>query len=360
MRLFQNASIYPAYVPRLRALTDGGAMGFAEQVKVFLDDRYAASHVLEPVLEGSDLTFFTVGNDRVLQLAWARENGFGNKVGLEEVLLAQIEAHRTEVFYNLDPVRFSGGFVRKLPGCVKKALCWRAAPGQLDLTAYDLVVCNFPSIIENWRAAGCRAEYFFPAHDPVMDAYAKSTERPIDVLFVGGYSRHHLRRAEVLEAVAKIATDLNVAYCLDRSRATRLAESAVGKCLPMSRYRRPAAIRRVSRDPVFGRDLYRLLAQSKVVLNGAVDMAREDRGNMRCFEAMGLGCLLLSDAGRYPIGMNAETMLMYDGAGDARAKALEALSDWERYSRVAAMGYEAVRHQYAKSTQWRSFVSLVQ
>ena len=70
---------------------------------------------------------------------------------LEQILLSQIEHHRTEVFYNLDPMRYGSSFVTKLPGCVKKSVCWRAAPsGGADLTKYDLVVCNFHSILDDW------------------------------------------------------------------------------------------------------------------------------------------------------------------------------------------------------------------
>jgi hypothetical protein len=50
------------------------------------------------------------------------------------------------------------------------------------------VLGNFLSILESWRGKGCRAELFYPAHDPVMDEYGHG-DRPIDVLFVGGYSR---------------------------------------------------------------------------------------------------------------------------------------------------------------------------
>ena len=68
-------------------------------------------------------------------------------------------------------------------------------------------------------------------------------------------------------------------------------------------HRRPDAIAEIAKPPVFGRQLYELIGSSKIVLNGAIDMAGTDRGNMRCFEAMGCGALLVSDAGGYPDGM---------------------------------------------------------
>ena len=198
MRLFQNSGVYPAYLPRLRRLTQG-CSNFESHVGAFLHDRFGAPHFLQPVLERDPSAFFTNGDEVVSQRLWADEQGLPGNASLEAILLAQIEQHRSEVFYNLDPMRYGSDFVRKLPGCVKKSIAWRAAPSPgADFAAYDLVVCNFPSIIESYRQRGWRSEYFSPAHDPEMDAYAANTDRPIDVLFVGGYSRHHQRRAAVL------------------------------------------------------------------------------------------------------------------------------------------------------------------
>ncbi len=214
-------------------------------------------------------------------------------VALDKILLAQIEHHRTEVFYNLDPMRYGSDFVRRLPGCVKVTIAWRAAPSPgADFAAYDRVVCNFPSILRSYQDAGWKTAALFPAHDPEMDAYAANEDRPVDVVFVGGYTRHHRQRAAILEAVAKLRGTRTVAFHLDCSRATRWAESKVGRLVPaVAKFRRPEDIRSVSREPVFGRDLYRVLSRAKIVLNAAIDMAGEDRGNMRCFEAMGSGAL---------------------------------------------------------------------
>src|SRR5262249_4417888 len=181
------------------------ASSFETRLRVFLDDRFGALHFLKPVLEGDAQAFFTNADDNILQRRWARENGLKSGASREDILLAQIEHHRTEVFYNLDPIRFASAFIRRLPGCVHKSIGWRAAPsGGADLTAYDAILGNFPSILEAWRAKGCRAEWFAPAVDPVMDRYGEA-ERPIDVLFAGGYSRHHSARAQILNEVADLA-----------------------------------------------------------------------------------------------------------------------------------------------------------
>ncbi|MGY4178347.1 hypothetical protein ACVIHH_003638 [Bradyrhizobium sp. USDA 4518] len=359
MRLFQNSGLYPSYLPRLNQLA-AKAPGFAARRDVFLHDRFGAAHFLKPVLDGAPEAFFTNADDEVLQRQWAREQGMQGTPTLEAILLAQIEHHRTEVFYNLDPVRYPSAFVAKLPGCVKKTLCWRAAPsGNADLSAYGAVLGNFPSILEAWRGKGCRAELFFPAIDPAMEQYGHG-ERPIDVAFVGGYSRHHGARGRTLEQVAALATDRNIVFCLDASRLTRLAESAVGRLLPLRKHRRPDVIARIARQPLFGRDLYELFGSAKIVLNGAIDMAGNDRGNMRCFEAMGCGSLLVSDAGNYPEAMqDGVTMRTYDAPERAAEVVSSSLQDWPQWAGVAALGRRRTQETYSKASQWAQFIDLV-
>lgn len=357
MRLFQNSLLYPSYAARRdkRALE---VLSFAEQRSIFLDNRFGAMHFLQPILNGDADAFFTNGDDNILQRQWALENGMRAGVSLEDILLAQVEHHRAEVFYNLDPVRYPSAFVRKLPGCIKKAFCWRAAPsGQADFRAYNAVLGNFPSISQLWRSRGCRTETFFPAIDPVMSEYGHG-DRPIDILFVGSYSRHHLRRAKILERVASLADTRHVVYCLDAARLTRLAESPLGRLLPLRKYRRPTAITKIEKPSVFGRQLYELIGKSKIVLNGAIDMSGEDRGNMRCFEAMGCGALLLTDAGNYPEGMNAGlTMETYDSAEQAVAIALARLDNGAS-EEMAARGRRQISEIYTKASQWSRFVDL--
>jgi Glycosyl transferases group 1 len=360
MRLFQNSGLYPSYRARLDMLASS-ALGFEERRRIFLEDRFGALHFLQPVLNGDPDAFFTNGDDDILQRQWARENGIRAKSSLEDILLAQIEHHKSEVFYNMDPVRYPSAFVRKLPGCIKKTLCWRAAPsGNADLTAYGAVLGNFPSILESWRRKECRAEWFFPAVDPLMDEYGRG-DRPIDVLFVGGYSRHHSARAKILEQVAGLVDSRQVVYRLDASRLTRLAESPLGRLLPpLRKHRRPDAISKIGKPPVFGRQLYELIGKSKIVLNGAIDMAAQDRGNMRCFEAMGCGALLLSDAGNYPEGMTVgETMLAYDAAGDCLKQIERRLTDWKAAQTIADNGRSRIRDLYSKERQWAVFRTIL-
>jgi Glycosyl transferases group 1 len=359
MRFFQNSSLYPSYLARLNQLAPL-TLSFEERRRIFLNDRFGALHFLQPVLNDDPNAFFTNGDDNILQRQWGRENGMRHEPSLEEILLAQIEHHQTEVFYNLDPVRYPSSFVRKLPGCVRKTLCWRVAPsGQADFTAYGAVLGNFPSILDLWHRKGCRTEFFAPAIDPSMNEYGFD-DRPIDVLFVGGYSRHHSARAKILEQIAGLAETQEVLYCLDVSRLTRLAESSLGRLLPIRKHRRPDVIAKIAKPPIFGRQLYELIGKSKIVLNGTIDMAGQDRGNMRCFETIGCGALLVSDAGNYPEGMVADnTIVTYETSADCLDQIRRCLADWTAAKQIADNGRTQISNLYSKERQWTSFNMIV-
>jgi glycosyltransferase involved in cell wall biosynthesis len=358
VRLFQNCRYYRSLRPKFRKLAKGQTT-FAGHIGTFLEFRQNATHILQPILQRAEWAFFTNGDDVEVQKLWAKEQGLPARTSLEDILKAQIEHHRTDVFYNMDATGWKSEFIRNLPGCVKAVIAWHAVPFRV-FSEYDLVVCNFPSILKAMQEGGCRTDYFFPAYDPAFAPYAARQDRPVDVLFVGGYSQLHRQRAAVLEAVAKLAGRYNIVFHLDRSRLCRLAESPFGYVLPLAKYRRPQTIRSIAETPIFGRDYYEALSAAKIVLNGAIDMAGSDRGNMRCFEALGGGSLLLSDEGNYPEGMtDGETIATYRSADDVVEQVKAFLDAPQRRLDIARRGHDMVSTRYSKDVQWKRFEALV-
>lgn len=359
MRLFQNFDIYPEYLSNLRR--QHGNLSFEDTCKYLLFDRFIALHMLQPVLDGSADAAFAVGRDMQSQRDWARTQGMSHRSGLDEILIAQIEHHRTDVFYNLDPVRFGSDFVRKLPGCVKRKIAWRAAPSPgADFGAYDLVVCNFQSILQSYRSRGWRTAWFYPAFDPVMDEYAQNDDRNLDVVFAGTYSRHHRSRASVIEALADLGQRYKIKICLQRSRLTKLADRLPSWLPIVEDHKLPPRVKGVTGLPVFGRGLYDLFSSAKIVVNGSIDMAGLDRGNFRCWEALGCRALMLTDNGRYPGGMEVgRTMETYDSASDLLSKVERILGDEPRRQIVANSGYEMISSRYSKDRQWSDFMNFL-
>ena len=278
-----------------------------------------------------------------------------------DVVLAQIEEHRSEVFYNISPLLYDSRFVRRLPGCVKHTICWRAAPvGNADLSGYELSVSNFQSMIDEWTRLGRKAAWFEPAHDPVAAEIARGTARDIDVAFVGTYSWLHGRR-NLLLRIAELAPALRVKFHFSLGRSARVANALGPARALFPKLALPESLRRVSHAPVYGRAMYELFGRSRIVINAAIDMASEFRGNMRCWEAMGCGALMVSDEGIYPPAMTpGRDFVTYGGADDAIAKITTILADYDRWRPVAAQGLATMETSYSKAAQWAAFERLVE
>jgi hypothetical protein len=361
MRVLQNVGVYPGYIRRLESELHPDS-GFGGALASFLAGGFETCHVLKGAFESDPQFMLTVGNSRAMQGLWAREHGMPMRSPPEDVLLAQLEEHRAEVFYNLDPTRFDDRMLARLPSCVRKTLCWNAAPTpHRRFSGYDAVVSNFPGILKGYEAFGCRTAPFFPSAIPRSLPAADSGDRPVDIAFVGGFSRHHLRRNAILDAVAGLKGERTLRYHLDLGRLNKVAELAgtdfFGLLAP---YRLTRPIRAVFAPPLYGTDMQALFGASKIVLNAAIDMSGNDRGNIRCFEALSCGALLLSDAGSYPAGMeDGKTIAVYDGAANAVARARSLLEDDADRERIASAGQQMVREFYSKDRQWAAFEALV-
>lgn len=362
MRLFELITFGKSYLRHFdRSVAKPDATTYARLMATMLDDRYCNAHVLLPILAGDERARFVVADSTALQGAWRAEHGVPRDATVEEVVLAQIEEHRADVLYNISPLIFDSRFVRKLPGCIKHTVCWRAAPlAGADLSGYDLCVGNFRSMLDEWTRAGHRAAWFEPAHDPVAAESARA-DRDIDIAFVGTYSWLHSRRNVLLQRVAELAPRLRVRFHFALGRSARLVNAlGPGRAL-FPKLALPASLRRVAHGPVYGRGMYELFGRARIVLNAAIDMASEFRGNMRCWEAMGCGALMLSDAGIYPPGMTPGTdFATYDGSDDALAKIEQILADYDRWRPTAAHGLRTMETTYSKEAQWATFSKLVE
>lgn len=356
MKVFQFHSFYADYLSRFYGKNPQILKAtYAETISALLADRYHSIHILSPVYSKSTNARFTVGNDKILQEKWAVEHGLKSRQ-LSDILLAQIEEFRPDVVYSLDPVRFGSTFLRRLPGCVKLTVCWFAAMGRHEgVAAHNLRICNFPSFLKEWHSVGLRSAYFSPSWDPVMPRRDFGL-RPIDVSFVGQYSHYHKKRNKILEEVCEAFPDRTLRFALLHPRWRRISERRFLNRIPTFIPSLPKKLRRVSTDPVYGVDLYNLFSESKIVLNAAIDLAGDDRGNMRCFEAMGCGAALLSDDGVYPGEMPAGKVLRcFRSSEDAISAIREMLDNSSVTAELAENGLDCMKRHFSKDDQWAKF-----
>jgi hypothetical protein len=261
-------------------------------------------------------------NNAFMQSAWAREHGIAvematptsearqdrfpgwlqrtaapfkpllrplvRKVGLsprldaasERILLAQIEAFKPDVVLNQDVFYVDVGLVRRIKQIGKPILIGQVGvePSRgIDWTAYDLMLSQLPRLVRSFAATGVRAEVTHLAFEPsLLEQLPKAPVQDVDISFVGSVSSDHQQRIALLEAVAQ-RHDLKLWGNLPRS-------------LPAS-----SPLHRCFQGEVWGVEMYQTLRRSKITLNSHIDIAGGEAGNMRLFEATGVGAFLLTD-----------------------------------------------------------------
>jgi hypothetical protein len=198
----------------------------------------------------------------------------------ENILLAQIEDFRPDLIINQDTFHVNTTLVRRIKGIGRPVLIGQIgiepSRGE-DWQVYDLMMSQLSATVNSFRDLGVRAEANHLAFEPaIIDALPPPPATDIDVSFVGTISPDHRQRIALLEAVAE-RYDLK----LFGSRPQALpATSPLHRCF---------------QGEVWGADMYQTLRRSRVTLNSHIDLAGRDAGNMRLFEATGVGAFLLTD-----------------------------------------------------------------
>ena len=327
-------------------------------------------------------------NNRFLQSAWAREHGMAReaealveaptqqavpgwleravapfkpvlrplarRIGLsprldpasEKILLAQIEAFKPDLVLNQDVFHVDTALMRRIKGIGKPVLVGQVGiePSRgVDWSVYDLMISQLARIVQSFRAAGVRAEVSHLAFEPrLLDALPPAPPRDIDVSFVGSLSADHRQRIALLEAVAA-RYDLKIWGAISRSVP---ASSPLHRCF---------------QGEVWGAEMYQTLRRAKITLNSHIDIAGREAGNVRLFEATGVGAFLLTD-----FKDNLHTLFEPDrevaawrSIDDCLAAIARFLEDAEGRAAVAAAGQKRTLSQHTYENRAREILGLV-
>lgn len=200
---------------------------------------------------------------------------------------------------------------------------------------YDLILSALPTIVQQARAWGINAEYLPLGFDARWSrtAVTPTSSRPIDAIFVGSFSRHQPQTIPLLQEVARLVPTLRI---YGNAPPAFFAENGL-----LSNYAGPA----------WGRQMFELLGNSKVVINRHGTIAGEYAVNMRMFEATGCGALLMTEnkknlSSLFEVDVE---VLAYEGAAEAAALVKEVLQDTKRLDLIAAAGQRRTltSHTYA-------------
>jgi len=359
MRVFQNScAITKGYRDRLRKLLFG-VDSFQKAISIFLGDNYGGNHTLFPVDNMADNSFYTNRFSIDLQKLWAKENGL-DCGDLDNIFLSQIEEFKPDVYYDIDPRVSSEKVLKKMPSCVKYKVAWKASLGDTSLKGYDLVVNNFPYLIDVYKKKGYKTEYFSPSFSSRIANISSGYTKPVDLLVIGTVSRHHKLRNNIINKLSSYGDNrsINIEYFLDFSDFSSFISS-----LPIIRgyYHLPVLWMKNGRSSIYGSEMYKKMGESKIIINISPDFVEKDRGNLRCWEILNTGACMLANYGRYPKGfIDNETMTMFDPHSDDIYKKIDFLYDnQDVINKVSVNGQKNLSDTYSKENVYNNFKNIL-
>lgn len=262
-----------------------------------------------------------------------------------KILLAQIEQANPDVVLNQIPEVVTPDIIRRLkrPGRILIAQHGNQPPHDFDASPYTFGVSLIPAVVDFFRQRGLAAENCHLAFDSsVLERLSPAPPKTIDVSFVGGLASNHSRRIALLEAIAReLPVELYLSSFKGIPNKSPLHDRVRGE--------------------VWGRDMYDVLRRSKITLNSHIDAANGMAGNMRLYEATGVGTFLLTDN-----SPNLPTLFQpgvhvgaYDSAEDCIAKIKYFLANDTQREVIAKAGQEHTLRNHTYRLRLTELLALI-
>lgn len=340
-----------------------------------------------------------------LQKAWARENNlaYHPENWLKSIVVAQVQAFQPDVLFLQDMSLFDPGFREQLREASPKPLFmigWRGAPSG-DFSSFgdlDLVLAPVPNFVEHLKSHGATAALLCLGFEAsVLDIVDSRRPRDLDFVFAGSLGSqegiHAQRYALIEQLLASTPLEvwgtgpsleplqprcrrnnfiLNTIYysnrALDQLKVPARYKERIpivqrgmywgeNPALPTLRERYPGRIR----PPVFGLEYYRLLARAKITLNVHPDLAADYAGNMRLFEATGMGTCLVTEWKKNLADLFEPDLevVTYRSAEECIEKVQYLLDHDEERQAIAAAGQKRALRDHTLSTRVRQLDELI-
>lgn len=309
-------------------------------------------------------TEFIIANAESLQKKWAEENHFSSYSadGWErEIAMEQIKRFKPDILWIPFLFDYYGEFVQQALKYAKKAITWVGSPfiKEIDVSGLSVLITENPATFQSIHDRFDEVIVTKPGFDSSILEKIGSVEKKYDVTFIGGISPGHTKRAEILAYLIENGIELKVfGYLHEPSQGMKRALMQAGGHIlkhrdihkgldalksPFSQtaYQRNIEIIKTRHEgPVFGLDMYRTIAESRITLNVHIDVAGNHAGNIRMFEATGMGTCLLTEQSENidKLFKHGEEVITYKSKEELLEIIQKMLSQNERVEQIAKAG----------------------
>jgi glycosyltransferase involved in cell wall biosynthesis len=306
IKILKASPFYDHYLDQFyRARPQLKDCSYNDQYQAIMADCFGWYDVWKTTLEATgDYEFVEViSNAELLQKQWALEHqvNFRPDHWRLDILEQQILEFQPDIFFSHDFGTIDAEFrnlIRKKCPSIKTVLAWDgiAANDSKLFNGCDIVLSFNDDTVKYYQDHGFRSELFhFGFNEKILEKVQRR-DALYDLSFCGTVSSGwHSERLDFLYNISKqFKVDLwtNPLPVTVRSIGGALARLNTKSLSDLIKLK---SLSKINHGQIFGLEMFQVLADSKISLNKHIDLVGKNAGNMRLFEAAGMGSCLLTD-----------------------------------------------------------------
>lgn len=297
------------------------SLSYDDHHKLLMDDCFGWSNFFRKNLEHLEhVVYELVINDELLQKKWSNENNlkYAKKNWMQEILILQINHYNPDIIIWEVPSFFNASINNAIRNKGKKILnighfC-SLYPDLNFFKNFDIVLACSEFQNNQLKILDIKSNILRHGFETSILKKVKNTARPIDISFVGAIGSKvgfHSDRYNLTELLLK-NTDIeiwtpiqskinilheNIMFFCDSLRSHTLHNFGINNSIKSNAFRLKKQYPTRIHDAVYGLNMFDILSQSKITINCHCNshVTGDYAGNMRLFEATGMGALLITD-----------------------------------------------------------------
>ena len=301
MKIVVVDTVYEGYVEHLYRDASLIQKSYDEQYRATVEGGFPTlSSWVEPLRAKGHDVIDIWANHMPLQSRWCQDHGI--KVTKTEtgdpsfpdfvdIVAEQIRYYRPDVILNGYLYDFDSRFLRSVSDHYRIAVGQHAASlPQSDFSEYDAIISSLPNQVAYFKQHGVASYLVKLAFDARLLPRLPPREKRYGLIFAGSISADHKLRADSLRALGKsvlvdVFGTVPDEFMPPRSGLGRIWRPLGGK-----------AKSKITLHPaLWGMEMYKTMSESRIVFNRHIDAAGPYANNLRLYEAVGSGALLLTD-----------------------------------------------------------------
>ncbi len=354
-KLLEITTIYEAYLRSFYAKNqDTEGLSYDALYQLFVQDCFADGDFVHRYLNRMGIeTALIFYNNKQLQAKWKPEL---SNCSSFEILMAQLRNFKPDIIFISCFSEFSREqFIEmknydttkkiKLVGYI---FFYISDDIRRNLDLFDQIYTGGSYFIELFKKEGIEAKLLRHAFEPSVYMENKSEKRKDEIVFPGNIfvgKKVHSNRLDMLNALIECGVPWSF-----YGEISNIAESSKwgkirGKICPNREQRISRLILEENKyncyPSVFGKDYYRVLSENLICVNSHISI-EWGAGNMRMFEATGMGACLLTDdrAENSEIFEVDKEIVTYSSLEEFKDKVKWLLNDTNKTKEIAKAGQE--------------------